>query len=314
MKTGKMVLMLALVVAGMARANTVLLSDNFNGITATTGDPSANLADRQSGTVAPVSYTAAGWTWYLVPEVGVSGTSALHGTENGASSSVALEMNWFNGTTTALADGGFTIAFDLNASTLSSGSIGVSFGGDSSWVATPSVTASSFAVSLDGNRWAHLYVAGAEVLSMAVPEFTAGEYHAIQVSYAGDSLADGTAAKLILTVDGTAGVAYPFTMKNYGDPSLNYLHLVTSRWACDFDNLEIRTGSLPACDSPVFTPGGKYISGPTTITLRSATAGASIYYTTDNSIPTASGTAYPNPTTVTVNGGDTVEGNRGRER
>jgi hypothetical protein len=56
---------------------------------------------------------------------------------------------------------------------------------------------------------------------------------------------------------------------------------------------------------PVFMPSGKNISGPTPITISSATVGAAIYYTTDGTTPTAESTPYTGP--VTVNAGTVLQ-------
>jgi hypothetical protein len=65
--------------------------------------------------------------------------------------------------------------------------------------------------------------------------------------------------------------------------------------------------SLPASitPSPVFTPGGKYISGPTPITITCPMVGASIYYTIDGTLPTAASTPYTGA--VTVSEGKTLK-------
>jgi hypothetical protein len=62
-----------------------------------------------------------------------------------------------------------------------------------------------------------------------------------------------------------------------------------------------QTYSYLQASAPVFSPGGKYISGPTPITISSSTANARFYYTTNGDDPTTSSTLYIKP--VTVNGG-----------
>jgi hypothetical protein len=261
MRTIEMKMMaLAVVLAwsGMAQAGTVLLSDNYNGIETSTTDVNATLAARQGGTLATTSYAAGGWLWSLVPGAGVGGTSALQCADGGAGASLGLERNWFAGQTTSLAGGGFTVAFDLNlvsAVTPSGKLFGVSFGCDSAWVeAPPTTTQSSFAVAVDDSSTLHVYLQGSDVFSMAVPGLTFDAYHRVQLSYAGTSLANGTGASLLLKVDGQwvdlnpsgSGSAYAFTMNNWGDPELNYLHLTnTGGWASYVDNLEISTGVVP---------------------------------------------------------------------
>lgn len=65
------------------------------------------------------------------------------------------------------------------------------------------------------------------------------------------------------------------------------------------------SSTAPLANSPAFAPpGGTYSSAPT-VTLSDSTSGASIYYTTDGSIPTTSSTAYSAP--ITVSTGQTLK-------
>jgi hypothetical protein len=68
------------------------------------------------------------------------------------------------------------------------------------------------------------------------------------------------------------------------------------------DNFKV-TQTLVA-EKPTFSPSGKYISGPTAITVLSGTTGASIYYTLDGSTPTSVSTLYTAP--VMVSNGTTL--------
>jgi hypothetical protein len=61
----------------------------------------------------------------------------------------------------------------------------------------------------------------------------------------------------------------------------------------------------PPAKAPKFTPGVKYISGPTAIKITSETPNASIYYTANNTIPTTKSTLYTGP--VTVNNGTVLK-------
>jgi hypothetical protein len=58
--------------------------------------------------------------------------------------------------------------------------------------------------------------------------------------------------------------------------------------------------SLPAAATPTFSPAAGSYSAAQTVTISSATAGASIYYTTDGSTPTTGSSAYAAPITVTA--------------
>jgi hypothetical protein len=64
--------------------------------------------------------------------------------------------------------------------------------------------------------------------------------------------------------------------------------------------------TLSVLEAPTFVPGGRYISGPTDITITSSITGASIYYTTDGTTPSANhGTLYNGP--VSVSAGTTLK-------
>jgi hypothetical protein len=61
----------------------------------------------------------------------------------------------------------------------------------------------------------------------------------------------------------------------------------------------------PATQAPVFSPGGKYISGPTMISMTCPTEGSKIHYTLNGATPTANSTEYTGP--VSVNNGDVLQ-------
>jgi chitinase len=50
---------------------------------------------------------------------------------------------------------------------------------------------------------------------------------------------------------------------------------------------------LPAAATPVISPGGGTFKKKVTVRMSDATAGATIYYTTDGSDPTTSSNIYP---------------------
>jgi hypothetical protein len=60
------------------------------------------------------------------------------------------------------------------------------------------------------------------------------------------------------------------------------------------------TSSPASVATPAFSPAGGTYSSAQSVTISDATSGATIYYTTDGTTPTASSTAYSGPITVSV--------------
>jgi hypothetical protein len=65
------------------------------------------------------------------------------------------------------------------------------------------------------------------------------------------------------------------------------------------------TIGLPATVAPVFSPASGTYTGAQTVTISAATPGATIYYTTDGTTPTASSSVYGGP--ITVSSSETLE-------
>ena len=65
------------------------------------------------------------------------------------------------------------------------------------------------------------------------------------------------------------------------------------------------TINLPAAAAPVFSPASGTYTGAQTVTISTATPGATIYYTTDGTTPTTSSSVYSGP--ITVSSSETLE-------
>jgi hypothetical protein len=73
----------------------------------------------------------------------------------------------------------------------------------------------------------------------------------------------------------------------------------------DISVVTSQTYSFRQASAPVFSPGGKYISAPTSVTITSLIQGASIYYTIDGTNPSTASTLYQAP--VLVSSGTTLK-------
>src|SRR5204863_6015281 len=58
--------------------------------------------------------------------------------------------------------------------------------------------------------------------------------------------------------------------------------------------------ALPIAAPPTFNPPGGSFVGSVTVTMSTATSGATIYYTTDGSAPTTASSAYTGPVPLTT--------------
>jgi hypothetical protein len=75
---------------------------------------------------------------------------------------------------------------------------------------------------------------------------------------------------------------------SYGSDSMNGMYFGTPSLSISYSTY-----------APVFTPGERYISSPTDVTITSSTSEASIYYTTDGTTPSSESALYTKPITVT---------------
>ena len=74
----------------------------------------------------------------------------------------------------------------------------------------------------------------------------------------------------------------------------------------DFLYSEMTSFEVQSIAAPEITPGSRYITGSTTVTITCDTPGAIIYYTTDGTDPTTSSRSGSSPVTFTVNETKTV--------
>ena len=75
----------------------------------------------------------------------------------------------------------------------------------------------------------------------------------------------------------------------------------TSDFATTADILTWKYISTPPTPTPIFSPNGGALTGPQSVTIADSTTGATIYYTTDGSMPTSGSTPYSGPIQVSDN-------------
>jgi hypothetical protein len=131
-----------------------------------------------------------------------------------------------------------------------------------------------------------------------------------------------TSTQSVTISDATAGATIYYTTNGTtpGTSSTAYTGPITVSATETLEAIAVATGdtdstvasavytistSQPVVSTPTFSPAAGTYSSAQTVTISDATAGATIYYTTDGSAPTTSSTAYTAP--ITVSATDTVE-------
>jgi N-acetylneuraminic acid mutarotase len=150
--------------------------------------------------------------------------------------------------------------------------------------------------------WANSAVASANYIitpPAATPVFSpaGGHYSSAQTV----SISDATAgASIYYTVNNTAPTtaSTPYTTPiSVGNGET--LEAVATAPGFSLSKTAVATYVLPAA-TPVFNPAGGVFSGPQTVTLTDATAGAAIYYTLNGVNPTTASTLYAGPIAVST--------------
>jgi hypothetical protein len=122
-----------------------------------------------------------------------------------------------------------------------------------------------------------------------------GKWRHITVDFTGDTLKimDGTSVIYSQSITPGSFAVNSMRIESTPNPGCKFYSF--------FDNIQL--APKPVTEAPVFS-SGKYISGPTDITI-SSVPGAEIYYTLNGGTPTTGSTRYT--TAVAVNDGDTLQ-------
>ena len=141
------------------------------------------------------------------------------------------------------------------------------------------------------------------LVSVAAPMFTpaAGTYVGPQQIVLSDAV---NGATIHYTTDGSAPTA---NSPVYSAPIPVTANETINAYATDsgYSDSSVASASyvitLPTAGTPTFTPAGGTYTSVQTVTIADATTGATIYYTTNGSTPTASSAVYSTPLTVGAN-------------
>ncbi len=88
---------------------------------------------------------------------------------------------------------------------------------------------------------------------------------------------------------------------------LSSLLLGFSLVACSGSNSAPKVGLPPAAATPSFSPAAGTYTTAQSVTISDSSAGATVYYTTDNSVPTSASATYTGPVALSISGTTTIQ-------
>jgi hypothetical protein len=283
---------------------TITASAGSNGSISPSGAVTVNQGASQGFTITPNS-------GFLVAAVTVDGTSvgavtSYTFTNVQANHTIAASFVTNNSTTITVATGffnqaitpqtgQFTAQFDASASLSPSNStISLSQGAVSAYTGMAVVVRFNSSGDIDARN------GGAYAAASTIPFIAGTSYHFRLVI----DVAAHTYSIFVTPAGGselTVGSNYAFRTEQAGVTQLDTWNgdvNATPGGSITVSNFAV-SGAPPQVAAPTFSPGGGTYSSAQTVTISSATSGASIRYTTDGSTPTSTtGTLYSGPVSV----------------
>ena len=182
------------------------------------------------------------------------------------------------------------------------GGAGHTYNLKASAIGSTTTTSAALTVAVGGATTANLslprFGSIAGVVTDATPRTVAGAQ--VLVSGNGFSAAVTTNSSGAYLLAGVPSGIYLVTASVTGVNPISQSGVVVTSHATDSVNLQFQ-GSLPSATTPVFNPPGGSFGGAQSVSITTATNGASIRYTTDGSTPTeTNGTLYIGPLVVPI--------------
>jgi hypothetical protein len=126
------------------------------------------------------------------------------------------------------------------------------------------------------------------VYGQPIPKFTYGVVGFVNGDTA--SVLSGSPTETTTAIQGSLLGTYPITIAQG--------NLTTANYTFGFRNGTLTILPIGTVATPTFTPSGGTYGAGQSVTIKTLTSGAAIYYTTDGTTPTAKSTPYSGPITI----------------
>jgi len=247
-------------------------------LTVTTAAPTISTPPQNQSVVAPATAT------FSVTATGTNRTYQWQSMPPGGSFATITGATGASYTTPATTIGMSGTQYRVIVTTLG--------GSVTSAAATLTVTAGNVAPSITSQP------ASVTVTAPATATFSVTANGTAPLSYQWQSMPPGGA---FATIAGATASSYTTGATTTGMSGTQYRVIVTNTVGTVTSNAVTLTVNGAPAATPLINPSGGSFSGPVTVRITTATPGAAIHYTTNNTAPTASSPTYGGPFTVSAN-------------